>query len=98
MVWRLREEGWEEKVVFTDLAVEGARVGDVFLSLVGIHWVGLVGLLGLRGWELYTSEPLGDLRYSVMVSRIRDRNLERGGRYLSGLKVPSVSILSVMIS
>ena len=27
----------EEKVVYTDLAVEGAGVGDVFLGLVGIH-------------------------------------------------------------
>ena len=27
----------EEKVVCTDLAVEGACVGNVFLGLVGIH-------------------------------------------------------------
>ena len=32
--------GWEgEKLyVCTDLAVEGARICDVFLGLVGVHW------------------------------------------------------------
>lgn len=41
------------KVVCTDLAVEGAGVGDVFLGLFGIHWMDLVGSLGCRAWKLY---------------------------------------------
>ena len=43
VIWR---EVWEEKATCTDLAVEGARVGDVFLGLVRIHWMDLVGVLG----------------------------------------------------
>lgn len=64
--------GGKGKVVCTDLAVEGARVGNIFLDLVRIHWVGLVGVLGRRGWEVLTPEPLSDLCYSVMVSRTRN--------------------------
>ena len=65
--------GGKGKVVSTDLAVEGARVGNIFLDLVRIHWgLGLVGVLGRRGWEVLTTEALGDLCYSVMVSRTRN--------------------------
>lgn len=39
----------ERKILCTDLAVEGAGVGNVFLGLVGIHWVSLVGFLMCRG-------------------------------------------------
>ena len=34
------------KIVYTDLAIKGAGVGNVFLGLVGIHWVVSVGFLG----------------------------------------------------
>ena len=57
--------------VYTDLAIEGAGVGDVFLGLVGIHWVALVGFSGWREDGKYTSEPLGDLCDSTTVSKVR---------------------------
>lgn len=37
---RVREKGGTG---CTNLAIESAGVGNVFLGLVGIHWVGLVG-------------------------------------------------------
>lgn len=50
VLWRDRERGvGDGKVVCTDLAVEGAGVGDVFLGLFGIHWMNLVGSFGCRG-------------------------------------------------
>lgn len=88
VIWR---EVWDEKAKCTDLAVEGARVGDVFLGLVRIHWVGLIEFLGCRGWEVFTSESLRDLCYPGMVSKTRSCNPYREEKYLSGLKVPSVS-------
>ena len=54
----------------TDLAVEGAGVGDVLLGLVGIHCAVSVLFLELQRMKSLTSESLGDLRYSATVSKL----------------------------
>ena len=69
---RIERSQWERRVSYTDLAVEGARVNDVFLGLVGIHWVRSVGFRGRRKREMLTSKSLGNLCYSVMVRRTGD--------------------------
>lgn len=43
----------EGKGVCTDLAIKGARICDVFLGLVRIHWVVSVGKLGCGDWNEY---------------------------------------------
>lgn len=45
VLWRDRECN----LLCTYLAVEGTSVGDIFLDLVGIHWVNLVAIFGCRG-------------------------------------------------
>ena len=45
VLWRDRECN----LLCTYLAVEGTSVGDIFLDLVGIHWLNLVAIFGCRG-------------------------------------------------
>ena len=74
-------------------AIEGTGVGDVFLGGVGVDWGSLVrrGLkqLGRRGMCLRSVRLSGLFCSFVRIVEIGKK--QRKGRYLSGLKVPSVS-------
>ena len=73
------------------LAIQSTSISDVFLGLFGVDCIIVSMMEQQKSRRNYTAKALGDLSDPLVGSEI-SKSKSRNCPYLSGLKVPSVSV------